>query len=290
MNVKLIVHGGVPALLDVMEGLVVRNARAIRKREAPPLSSLNTTAMRYVAQPTWFDAPSAVRDGMASAGTLAAWRAGEIRAQFNDDTVRVALVQGVPMVVAGLGGDVRVLDDPSERHGRVAGFVQPIVEQGDKVTEYLVLDIDSEASAVRDIGDSMAAHNARQIVARNLPQLYAVNGVGDWLIRYTPEDSENWCDAQEIVNRGGDDCEGLAAYRAGEIRAAGGEASVWTRLVEAPSTAMGGRGGGRLFHAITRTLDRSGAVAYDDPSARLGMPAPLWHAEQLKKRRAAGTL
>lgn len=297
MNVKLILHGGAPALLDVMEGLTQRNARAIRTREAPALSSLNVGAMRYVAQPTWFDAPSAWQDGIASAGTLAAWKAGELRANYSDDSVRVAMVSGVPVVVSGFGDRVRVVDDPSQQYGRVATAVQPIVgDASGKVTEYLVLAIDDDGSAVVDIGNAIARHNARQIKARKLPSLYSSK------IRYKPEGSpEQWLDAQEIVLRGADDCEGLSAYRAGELLAAGeiqmdgrlhkvADAGVYVRKIEVPTELMGGSGSGRLFHALTRMTTRDGKVGYDDPSARLGMPVPNYHARELEQKRAAGRL
>lgn len=284
MNVKLVVHGGTPALLDVMEGLVVRNARAIRRREVPAFESIGSR-VRYVAQPTWFDAPSALRDGMASAGTLAAWSAADARVRYRDDTARVALVQGVPVAVAGLGASLRVLDDPSVRHGREPGFVQPIVSgSDDRVTEYLVLDIDDDASAVVDIGDAIARHNAGQVRRGEVPRLYESG------VRYVTEGSpEQWLDAREIVRVGADDCEGLAAYRAGELLANGVEAGVAVRKIDAPNV-MGGTGRGRLFHAITKVRGPGGKVLYDDPSANLGMAVPDWHVKQLREKRAAGRL
>ena len=282
MNVQMVVHGGPAALLDVMEGLVTWNAKALRKGMAPKLDAARH--VRYVASPTWLDAPAAAHDGIASAGTLAAWRAAELRNQYNDPTVRVGLVSGVPVVLAGTGSERRLLEDPSEGRGRT--MVQPIVvgSDGDRVTEYLMVTIDDRATSVEDIGDSMARHNAKLITARGLPPLY------DSGVKYKTEDGEFWWDAQEIVNNGFDDCEGLSAYRAGEILAAGGEAAVVTRLITVPNAFMGGGGGGRLFHAIVRARDRDGKMQYDDPSARLGMPSPTWHAEQLRKERKAGAL
>lgn len=282
MNVQMVVHGGPAALLDVMEGLVTWNAKAIRKGMAPKLDGARH--VRYVASPTWLDAPAAARDGIASAGTLAAWRAAELRNQYNDPTVRVGLVSGVPVVLAGTGTARRLIEDPSEVRGRSA--VQPIVvgADGDRVTEYLMVTIDDNATSVQDIGDAMARHNAKLIQARGLPPLY------DSGVKYKTEEGEFWWDAQEILNNGFDDCEGLAAYRAGEILAAGGEAAVVTRKIAVPQAFAGGGGGGRLFHALVRALDRNGKLEYDDPSVRLGMPSPTWYAESLRRDRAAGRL
>jgi hypothetical protein len=285
MNVQLRLHGGVRGLLSVIdEGLVERNARAIRTGEAPPLSQVS--GIQYVAQPNWFDAPTAARMKIVSAGTLAAWRAGELRAKYDDPGVRVALVGGVPKVIV----PGQSPEDPSVKYGRLPGAVQPIVGGSSNpdegvVTEYLSLTIDgNEALPVREIGDAIAAHNARRMrvraaEGRPLPRLYESE------IRYQTEGNpEKWWDAEEIEAQGFDDCEGLAAYRAGELRLAGIPAWVWTRPI-----IPDGQGGTRLFHALVKA-DTPEGPRFDDPSIRVKdpMPIPRWYYDQAKRKRAVG--
>ncbi len=151
MQVLLTLHGGERALADVMEGLVERNARAIREGTAPPLSQLRPDQTRLVREPAWYDAPSAITQGRVTRGTLAAWEAGEIRARGHDD-VSVAYVSGVPVVV---GSNGRQIGDPSLRFGRDPSDRRPPVggradlpDEG-RVSETLYLTIDDEAGFVR---------------------------------------------------------------------------------------------------------------------------------------------
>lgn len=286
MKVLLTLHGGEQALSDVMEGLVERNARAIREGAAPPLSQLRPDQTRLVREPAWYDAPSALAQGRVTRGTLAAWEAGEIRARGHDD-VSVAYVGGVPVVV---GANKHQIGDPSLRFGRDPSDRRPpvggslgLLNEG-RVVETLYLTIDDEAGLpVREIGNKIAAHNARRIAKMDLPDLYSAN------VQYRTEGSpEKWWDAEEILLAGYDDCEGLSAYNAGWHIAKGRPAEVWTRVIAMPSPEMGGTGKGRLFHAVSRIQDADGQWVVDDPSARLGMPVPAWYKAFAQKRRAQG--
>jgi len=286
MQVLLTLHGGERALADVMEGLVERNARAIREGTAPPLSQLRPDQTRLVREPAWYDAPTAVTQGRVTRGTLAAWEAGEMRARGHSD-VAVAYVSGVPVVV---GGNKAQIGDPSLRFGRDPADRRPPVgghpdlpDEG-RVSETLYLTIDDEAGLpVREIGNRIAQHNARRIIKHSLPDLYSAN------VQYRTEGSpEKWWDAEEILLAGYDDCEGLSAYDAGWHLAQGRPAEVWTRVIAMPSREMGGTGKGRLFHAVARIQGPNGQWIIDDPSARLGMPVPAWYKSVAEKRRAAG--
>ena len=118
-------------------------------------------------------------------------------------------------------------------------------------------------------------------------------------MKYKTEGSpELWWDAEEILAHGHDDCEGLAAYRAGELINRGYDARVYTRLVKMPDSARGGSGkkGGRQFHAVTAVYgpdgrikrDANGVQMIDDPSARTGMPRPEWYVDFARSMRAKG--
>ena len=68
------------------------------------------------------------------------------------------------------------------------------------------------------------------------------------------------------------------------------DATVWTRFISAPPS----KGGGRIFHAITRVAvpdsSKVGGVRYeyDDPSVRTGMATPSWYLQWCAKMRAEG--
>jgi len=187
-----------------------------------------------------------------------------------------------------------VLDDPSVQFGRPADYRPGVVgattqPTKGRVTEYMYLSLDDDkALPVREIGDAIARHNARRIETQGLPPLYKTN------VKYSTEGTpEKWWDAEEILSQGQDDCEGLAAYRAGELMLQGFDAHVDTRPIEKPEQFAGGKKGGRLFHALVRVDGYLGgpkfdAPVYDDPSVRLGMPVPDWYLNYAKKRRAQG--
>ena len=286
MRVNLVINGGSQAFMDVMEGLVRRNVRTIREGKIPALAQSN---VKHVETPIWRDAIGAVVHGSANAGTLAAWAAAERRVHQGDRTARIGLVQGVPMVISGedqVGGlsAIPVVPRGASVRGLVGATRNP--NRGRIKTQlYVTLD-DDTAQAVRDMGDAIARHNAKQIRTEGLPCLYKSG------VRYKTEGSpEKWWDAKEILRHGHDDCEGLAAYRAGELILEGIDAKVWTRLIPKPGTGGPGLPGqkktGRLFHALVR-VDTPTGPQYDDPSARLGMPVPGWYSEYLTKQRRLG--
>lgn len=119
------------------------------------------------------------------------------------------------------------------------------------------------------------AHDNESLVRDGqVPLLY---GSG---VRYRREDLEWWINALIVLLQGHGDCEDLAAWRAGELRALGwrallpsmdGYATARARhLNSIEAEVVLTREGDRLYHAITRY--RVGTTwYYDDPSARLGM-------------------
>lgn len=135
-----------------------------------------------------------------------------------------------------------------------------------------------EGRAVRLL-NWLAAENA--LIFRADP---ALPGLYDSGVVYQRETVETWCDYLALLEQGWEDCDGLAAARAGELLARGylalkkgdgGYRDAWrTRVptIEAEvllrtRTEPGGRG---MFHCIVRY--RVGKKWYrDDPSARLGM-------------------
>lgn len=291
MRVIMTVHGGAQGLFDSLEGLVQRNERSIREGAAPLVSNARITPTPF---PIWRDAVTAAADGVASTGTIAAWKAGEERAK--NKPARVALINGIPGVV--------YVDGPTESPVSVVGLGVSVVGLGMQTmglgedegssTENLLLTLDDDrALPVCEINTAIARHNAKRIRKKGLPKLY------DSGVRYKVEGSpELWWDAEEILRNGFDDCEGLAAYRAADLMVEGfPSAEVYCRLIQMPSKEMGGSGsGGRLFHAVTRVRDpKTGNWVVDDPSVHVGlvvkgggMPVPAWYMQYAKQRRAKG--
>ena len=135
-----------------------------------------------------------------------------------------------------------------------------------------------ENAAVRLL-NWLARENARILRYRkNLPGLYESGVV------YQRERGETWCDYINLLARGHEDCDGLAAARAGELMARGHRAlqpgdggfrearrrrlrSIRAEAMLRTRTRPGKPG---LYHVIVRY--RIGKRWYrDDPSARLGM-------------------
>lgn len=302
MRVQFGIHGGRRAFLNVIEGLVQRNARAIQ--EGYPHAG--QAPVRFREDFLWRDIPTALGDGSAGAGTFAVWRAAERRAE-GDKSTRVVVANGVPMLARFDGSEMisGSLEDPTPGQVASRGLVNPspvavgVTEDKGVSRDWMMVTIDdNEALPVREVNQAIAYHNANRITTQGLPKLY---GSG---VRYKVEGSpELWWDYEEQLARGHDDCEGLAATRAGELMLEGYDADVYTRLIQKPAASMGGRPGGRLFHAITRVkgkwsggqygkgeyvglLAPDGTPIYDDPSVRLGMPTPLWYRQYAAQRRA----
>lgn len=289
MRVVLNIHGGQQGLADVIDGLVDRNARAVEQGLAPAFSeeAVENRGGIDPAAKAWRDAPAAAKDRYLSGRSAAAWYAGTLRAQ--GERVRLGFRSGQPAVYAlgdGRATLLRVFEGP--------GVGDLGVSEGRTDERMLVTIDDDSALPVQEINTAIARHNARRIKSQNLPPLYKSG------VRYKTEGSpELWWDAEEILRNGHDDCEGLAAYRAGELINRGYDARVYTRLVQQPSKEMGGSGkkGGRLFHAVTKVyagpdgapvLAADGTPVYDDPSARLGMPTPAWYLKFAREMRAQG--
>ena len=125
----------------------------------------------------------------------------------------------------------------------------------------------------------LAQENARIFkVHPDLPGLYESGVV------YDRERRETWCDYLALLAQGREDCDGLAAARAGELVARGAAAlqpgdggyreakalGLTTIKAEPILTTRVRPGDSGLYHCIVRYW--VGADRYtDDPSARLGM-------------------
>lgn len=144
-----------------------------------------------------------------------------------------------------------------------------------KVSVKLAFD---EKAAVRLL-NWLARENAILLRSRpDLPGLYASG------VRYRRERDETWCDYLNMLAQGHEDCDGLAAGRAGELLARGYRAlqptdpgfekarrdrlsSIEAQVLLLTRTTTDRPG---QYHCIVRY--RVGGRWYrDDPSARLGM-------------------
>lgn len=310
----LIIHGGYLGAQTVIEGLVRQNAQLIREGIVPPLvhdpNAAPATArgiahIRYSDgprrtaedKPVWRDALLAMLDHTVNVGTLAAWQAASVRAT-RDAPATVVIAGGVPRAfLPGADGRVgQLLPDLSGAFGRRPTdpvWLSGLVSGADREVwdDWMVLSLlDDEARGIGEVNTAIARHNARIIAERNLPPLYGSN------IRYYLEGvPERWLDAQQIVIEGRDDCEGLAAYRGGELIAQGYDARVFCRRVddihdEAMASA-GKKRKGRTFHALCGVYQGGKLVGVDDPSPRAprgAMPVPRAYLEFAARRRAAG--
>lgn len=281
MDVNLVLDGGQQAFLDVIEGLVQRNLSLIKRGVVKP-TDLNTVV--EVHDNVWRDGLAAAMDGTASIGTLTAWQVAQDRAKGTP--AHIGIVGGIPAVITPSGvGTFASRIASNTVIGNVAslGFAG-VGEKTGETSQWLRVSLDGDnAEGVTLIGDAIAAHNARMLPKWNLPPLYKSG------VKYQVEGApERWLDAQAIYRQGHDDCEGLSAWRAGELLLEGVAAGVDARKIEKPSKEMGGSGRGRLYHAVTWVNGPDGQRQYDDPSVRLGMPVPAWYKEYADKRRAAG--
>jgi len=138
----------------------------------------------------------------------------------------------------------------------------------------------------------LTRHNARLLASNSsYPLLYDAN------VEYRREEIETWLDVPNLLMQGHEDCDGLAAYRAGELLARGwralrsGEggyaaarelrpASIKAEVVLTTRLAPGENG---LYHCIVR-YEVDGRVYWDDPSARLGMLDTRLTAEETQQR------
>lgn len=138
----------------------------------------------------------------------------------------------------------------------------------------------------------MARHNARQLRQNpTLPLLYESGVV------YEREEIETWLDFTNMLIQGHEDCDGLAAARAGELLARGWRAlspgeggyararelrpeSIRAEVVLCTRVLQGEHG---LYHCIVR-YELDGRVYWDDPSARLGMLDERLTAQQTQQR------
>lgn len=128
----------------------------------------------------------------------------------------------------------------------------------------------------------LAQENAIILRSRpDLPRLYESGVV------YRREVDETWCDYLNLLAQGHEDCDGLAAARAGELLALGWRAlgprdpgyraarqlqleTIPAEVLLLTTTEVHRPG---LYHCIVR-YRVAGRWYRDDPSARLGMPLP----------------
>lgn len=125
----------------------------------------------------------------------------------------------------------------------------------------------------------LARCNARLLRERpSLPALY------DSSVVYEREEEELWSDYIQLLAQGHEDCDALAAARAGELIARGWKAlapsdpgyadargaGVSTISAEVALTTALRPGEHGLYHCVVR-YEVDGTVYFDDPSARLGM-------------------
>ena len=110
--------------------------------------------------------------------------------------------------------------------------------------------------------EGLARIAADEVAENDLPTLYSSG------VRYQrePRGVEEWLTPLQAIERGVADCEDLAAWRAGELRASGADPGATVAIV---------RTGPRTLHAVVRRSDGS----LEDPSRVLGMksatPPPL---------------
>jgi hypothetical protein len=144
----------------------------------------------------------------------------------------------------------------------------------------------------------LAQENARLLLERpELPLLY------DSGVVYRREDDETWCDFINMLAQGFEDCDGLAAARAGELMARGWQAlrpgdpgyeqarrqnlhRLDAEVLLRTNTAPDETG---LYHCVVR-YKVGNQWHRDDPSARLGMHGRI--ASEVRQRWAtalAGT-
>lgn len=122
-----------------------------------------------------------------------------------------------------------------------------------------------------------------KLILRQMPDL---PGLYETHVHYEPEKDEEWADYLNLLWKGKEDCDALAAARAGELMARGWRALSgrrgdcgWKlardlRLRSIPAKVIlrtrvePGQSG--MYHCIVKYWV-GGKVCYDDPSARLGM-------------------
>ncbi len=125
----------------------------------------------------------------------------------------------------------------------------------------------------------LARCNARLLRERpSLPLLYETS------VRYGREEEETWSDFIQLLAQGWEDCDALAAARAGELLARGWRALSPADPGYAEARALGltsipsevaltttlRHGEHGLYHCVVRYVI-DGTIWFDDPSARLGM-------------------
>lgn len=105
-------------------------------------------------------------------------------------------------------------------------------------------------------------------MGQRVPNVYAGH------LRYIPEEPgvEDWCDIGRVLQRGGGDCEDLAAYHAAWLRFYAEDRNAQPVLTsQEQHCPTGTRPPCRQYHVLVRR----GNGQLEDPSARLGMHSAL---------------
>lgn len=126
---------------------------------------------------------------------------------------------------------------------------------------------DGECYEAHTLRDALGANARKRDVAKILELVQAIFG------------GEHFCDIGRILELGKIDCDGLACWRAAELRQAGIKASAFMTSRQRP-------GGGTTYHALVRwpplgeTYDTS-----EDPSLLLGMGGERRRADREEEKR-----
>lgn len=157
---------------------------------------------------------------------------------------------------------------------------------------HIGLDLSFRESSAVSLLNWLARENARILrLNPDLPGLYESG------VRYYRETEENWSDYLNLLAQGWEDCDALAAARAGELIARGFRAlhkgeggyrearQLRLRTIRAEvflrTRSPKGRPG--LYHCLVR-YQVAGRWYLDDPSARLGMLDEDLDAEEVQQR------
>ena len=252
MLIRLDIQGAPSAVEGLAEWLVRENRRQLETTSARVRENLAKLVENDARTWWWSDL-----SGMQATGEVS---------RFSLAAIRVALArqEGRRAQLLLDGGGPWNLHDRYESYGRLQRITPPVrihlaagEEQSVRLLNWLVW---WNAGVLRSLP--------------GLPLLYESGA------RYERESEETWSDVFNLYLQGWEDCDALAAARAGELRARG-----WRALSKDDPGYAEAKGrdlrtiqadvvlrtrNGTLYHCICRYRVGS-ETFYDDPSARLGM-------------------
>ena len=252
MLIRLDIQGAPSAVEGLAEWLVRENRLQLEGASARLRENLRNFAENDTRSWWWSDFSGVQATGQVSRFTRAALLVALDR--LDGRSSRIALVGNGPWTV--LVGD--------RTFGRLERISPPLRVQIDA----------GEKQSVRLL-NWLAWWN--EGVLRSLPGLPLLYKSG---ARYARESEETWSDVFNLHLQGWEDCDALAAARAGELRARGWRAlgrddpgyavAREADLRTIPADVVLRTRNGTLYHCICRYRVGS-ETYYDDPSARLGM-------------------